>query len=91
MTRAKSREILRDLLALVGCYPPHVEITQWSVAEAALAERWAAREHLAASDNPVERLEVPYFLATYIARPGEAESDVRRRTRAISTRRPRVA
>lgn len=60
--RARCQET-RDLLLLVMEAPPSVEeIALWTKAARAAVERWAAREHLVASDNRLSRLKRPAVL-----------------------------
>jgi hypothetical protein len=56
-------EQLRDLLALVDRDASVDQIASWTASQRAQAERWAGREHLAASDNPVRRLKIPPHVA----------------------------
>ena len=56
-------ETLRDLLSLVMARTPSVRmIMGWSADQREQAEDWATREHLSASDNPVQRLIRPAFM-----------------------------
>lgn len=59
-------DVLHDMLSLVmdGAHPSVDTIAQWTDAQRAEAERWAAHECLIASDHgDVERLPRPLFLA----------------------------
>ena len=58
----KELDILRDILLLVGLSFTPEEIATWTPEQRQQAERWAAAEHLYASDNPVKRLPRPSFL-----------------------------
>lgn len=73
MTRP-NRVMLREMLARVRCYPPTGEIGFWLLEEVAQAERWAARAMQGDPPPP------PGFLAPYLAKDGEDEMAVRRRT-----------
>jgi hypothetical protein len=60
-------EVLHGLLHLVGyCCPPAV-LEKRTARALKQAERWAAREHLSASDNPVRRLQRPEWLGAFEA------------------------
>lgn len=54
--------IVRDLLLLAGEDIPLDRITGWSAEDRAKVTEWAGREHLNASDNPVERRPRPSVL-----------------------------
>lgn len=60
---------LHDVLLVAGADVPAGHIEQWTDNERALAYDWAAREHLAASDNPVKRRPVPYLIKGAISDP----------------------
>lgn len=55
-------ELTRDMLLLVSIGIPAAIVEQWTPNELALAYDWAAREHLSASDNPVQRRPRPWFI-----------------------------
>jgi len=54
--------ITEDMLLLAGVKVAPEVIGQWTPNEMALAYDWAAREHLSASDNPVQRRPRPWFV-----------------------------
>ena len=56
-------DTLRDLLLLVNVVRTPEELAAWTPDQRALAERWAAPEHLNARDNAVARLPRPGFLS----------------------------
>ena len=60
-------EVLRDLLSLVLGRVPTLEVIQtWTPEQKAAAEKWAALEHLIASDNDdLEPVPMPEFLKPY--------------------------
>lgn len=60
---------LLDVLLIAGADVAAGHIEQWTDNERALAYDWAAREHLAASDNPVKRRPVPYLIKGAISDP----------------------
>jgi hypothetical protein len=55
-------EILRDMLLLVDVKVTLKDLRSRSLKELQEAEKWAAREHLRASDNPVRRVSKPEWL-----------------------------
>jgi hypothetical protein len=55
-------EMVRDLMGLVGVRIPVETLRAWTRTELIVAFDWAAREHLAASDNPVKRRQKPWFV-----------------------------
>lgn len=55
-------ELTRDMLLLVSTDVPAAIVEQWTPNELALAYDWAAREHLSASDDPVQRRPRPWFI-----------------------------
>lgn len=60
---AFDNQTLADLLSLVMDNPPtEGTVAGWSDAQREAADRWAAAEHLSASDNPVMRFCAPHFL-----------------------------
>lgn len=69
-------DITADMLLLVSVEILPAVIAMWTPNELALAYDWAAREHLAASDNRGVRRPKPWFvtaaeLATSASRPEE--------------------
>ena len=54
--------VVSDMLDLTGVHAPEQLVQKWTETERLVAYDWAAREHLAASDNPVRRRPRPYFL-----------------------------
>lgn len=58
-----SADDLRNVLLVVCADVPVDVIEGWTEHERMLAYDWAAREHLAASDNPVKRRPRPSFLS----------------------------
>jgi hypothetical protein len=66
-------EIAGDAILLAGGGDvPQAVIGQWSPHELAIAFDWAIREHMAASDNAVQRRPKPWFVtvAELIEHPG---------------------
>lgn len=64
-------EIVSDALSLACVYYPSHKIGFWTPLERLLAYDWAMREHMSASDNPVQRRPRPYFLG----QPGHLPGD----------------
>jgi hypothetical protein len=60
---------LIDLLSLVGVTVTPADVDRWTADQREAARDWAAREHLHASDNPVERVPRPQFLAEQETKP----------------------
>jgi hypothetical protein len=50
---------LVDMLSLVSVQVSRATVKSWSLKQREQAEKWAGRESLAASDNPVRRLKRP--------------------------------
>ena len=57
--------ILRDILLLASVDVPLSHIREWTPEESALAEEWANKSYLRASDNPVRVPPKPEFLKAY--------------------------
>lgn len=74
MTEPNDLAVLQDMLALVDVRVTMRELERRTAKERLAAERWAAREHLRASDNPVRRLPKPAWLP-----PSETEKRLARR------------
>lgn len=55
-------DLVRDMLSLASVSVSLVEIEGWSFEQRKEATLWAAKEHLAASDNPIKRGKRPAFL-----------------------------
>lgn len=62
MSQPNDLAVLQDMLALVDVRVAMRELERRSPEERLAAERWAALEHLSASDNPVRRLPKPAWL-----------------------------
>ena len=58
----QARRVLCDLLSLVGVFCDAETVGDWTQQQRWEATKWAAAEHLGASDNPVKRLPRPSFL-----------------------------
>jgi hypothetical protein len=54
-----------SLVLVMQPAPSKVEITDWDMEQRREAVEWATAEHLAASDNPVQRLPMPEWLKVY--------------------------
>lgn len=54
--------MLRNVLSLVGQWDPAQDLTNLTPIERMVGYDWAMREHLSASDNPIERRDCPSFL-----------------------------
>lgn len=63
--------VLLDLLGLAGVTVPREAAEMWTPLERCLAADWAAREHLAASDNMNRRRPKPSFVIAAEALPGD--------------------
>lgn len=57
-----SAEVLHDMLLLTGANIGLSVIESWTDEQRQLAGKWAALEHLSASDNPVRRIPCPEFV-----------------------------
>lgn len=55
-------EMLRNVFALIGVTVDQEALEPWTDLELVLAYDWAVREHLHASDNPVQRRPRPSFV-----------------------------
>lgn len=55
--------VLADLLSLIGVTVTPADVEQWTAEQRIAARDWSVREHLHASDNPVERVPKPQFLS----------------------------
>ena len=58
---AADLDILPDLFSLLGLHLEIKTVICWTINERRLAYDWAMREHLAASDNVVQRRPRPSF------------------------------
>lgn len=65
MRRAMALTTLRDLLLLADRRVPIHHIRRWSPRARKMAENWAVRAHLAASDNLLMVACEPVFLTKY--------------------------
>lgn len=65
MAPSRSLKALSGLLALVSHDVPPSALRRRTPSELARAEKWAALEHLSASDNPVRRIKRPEWLAEW--------------------------
>lgn len=52
-------QLVTDALGLAGKHATHADVEAWPYEQWESAFEWAAREHLNASDNPVQRLPEP--------------------------------
>lgn len=57
-----SKQVLTDALGLAGVQVDDGAVDLWTPLEQALAFDWALREHLGASDNPIQRRPKPSFV-----------------------------
>lgn len=60
-------EMTRDILALAGARIAVETIQLWTGTERVVAFDWAAREHLSASDNAIDRRDKPWFVTVAAA------------------------